>query len=86
MELVKNLLRTIDEETDNSYGFFVTVSMNLLLPITMLDYPMIVKTAPQLEWMNALHLRYYAGAKVKKNAGYKKINPTEKLMSDLRPV
>ena len=47
--------------------------------------PMIVKTAPQLQWMSALQLRHYGEAEAKQ-IGYKKITPTEKRMSFFKPV
>ena len=90
VQLVKNLLAKMGEETDShkGYGFFATVSMTLPSKFhddSMLYSPMIVKTAPQLQWMSALQLRYYGEAKAKQ-IGYKKITPTEKLMSFFKPV
>ena len=79
----------MDEETDpyKGYGFFATVSMYLPNDYHddgILYSPMIVKTAPPFAF--ALQLKYYGEAKVKNDSGYKKLNPTEKLMSVLRPV
>ena len=65
VEMVKALLKKIDAETDNQngYGFFATVSMSLHNQYhddSILYSPMIVKTAPELQWMSSLQLRYYA--------------------------
>ena len=70
------------------YGFVASVSMYLpthLHDENILYSPMIVKAAPQLQWMSPLQLRHY-GEPLKAKGEFKKITPTPKLMSTLGSV
>ena len=76
------------DESDVGYGFVATVSMylpNHLHDKNILYSPMIIKAAPELQWMSPLQLRHY-GQPLKKKGEFKKIVPNLKLMSTLGSV
>ena len=75
-------------ETNVGYGFIATVAMFLpkeLHDKNILYSPMIVKVAPELQWMSPLQLKHY-GEPLKKKGEFRKIVPNLKLMSTLGSV
>ena len=90
VDMALNLLSKMDsgEEPRTGYGFVATVSMylpNHLHDKNILYSPMIVKAAPELQWMSPLQLKHY-GEPLKAKGEYKKITPNMKLMSTVGSV
>ena len=90
VEMTLNLISKMDsaEETGTGYGFVATVAMylpNHLHDKNILYSPMIIKMAPELQWMSPLQLRHY-GEPLKAKGEYRKITPNLKLMSTVGSV
>ena len=90
VEMILSLIQKMNSSGDphTGYGFVASVSMYLpthLHDENILYSPMIVKAAPQLQWMSPLQLRHY-GEPLKAKGEFKKITPTPKLMSTLGSV
>ena len=90
VDMALNLIAKMGDadEPNVGYGFVATVAMylpNHLHDKNILYSPMIVKQAPELQWMSPLQLRHY-GQPLKKKGEFKKIVPNLKLMSTLGNV
>ena len=76
------------EESGTGYGFVATVSMYLphhFHDKNILYSPMIVKVAPELQWMGPLQLRHF-GQPLKTKGQFKKFVPNLKLISTVGSV
>ena len=90
VEMALSLIAKMNDvdESNVGYGFVATVDMylpNHLHDKNILYSPMIVKVAPELQWMSPLQLKHY-GQPLKKKGEFKKIVPNMKLMSTLGGV